>query len=174
MNGVSGMPPLSALFRHSGLGVVGASATSPARARPRVTRPRYTSRDMVRWGTSTKTSRANPRIMRPPPTTPSIPTPGPAPVKAKLLEGAVTTLAAEGGFPPPPRSAGAVVVGPAGGTVVVVEPPPATAITGAMGLPVGVELVTPEGVTESLAYVEQVSDRALPPNDSDMLVAESS
>src|ERR1019366_5417713 len=34
--------------------------------------------------------------------------------------------------------------------VVEVELPPATAITGAMGLPVGVEVVMPEGVTESL------------------------
>jgi hypothetical protein len=34
--------------------------------------------------------------------------------------------------------------------VVEVELPPATAITGAMELPVGVEVVMPEGVTESL------------------------
>jgi len=41
-----------------------------------------------------------------------------------------------------------VVVG--AGTVVVVGGPPATAITGAMGLAVGVVVVMPEGVTVSL------------------------
>jgi hypothetical protein len=48
--------------------------------------------------------------------------------------------------------AGGSVVVVTGATVVVVEdpPPPATAITGAMGAAVGVEVVMPEGVTESL------------------------
>ena len=51
---------------------------------------------------------------------------------------------------------GSVVVGAGGGVVavtpvVVVDiPPPATAITGAMGAAVGVAVVMPEGVTESL------------------------
>ncbi len=38
-----------------------------------------------------------------------------------------------------------------GATVVVeADPPPATAMTGAMGLAVGAEVVMPEGVTELL------------------------
>ncbi len=45
--------------------------------------------------------------------------------------------------------AAVVVVSPV--VVVVVDvPPPATAITGAMGAAVGVEVVMPEGVTKSL------------------------
>ena len=64
-----------------------------------------------------------------------------------------------------------VVVAP---VVVVDDPPPATAITGAMAAAVGVVVVMPEGVTESLGYAVQVSDRALPATVRDRLAAESS
>jgi hypothetical protein len=56
-----------------------------------------------------------------------------------------------------------VVVAP---VVVVVDPegvpPPAIAITGAMGLAVGVEVVMPEGVNESFGYAVQLSATTLP------------
>ena len=83
--------------------------------------------------------------------TPSIPMPGPAPVKASELDAAVTGLA------PPllPEVVGevvpALVVVVTGATEVVeVDPPPATAMTGAMGLPVGVAVVMPEAAMSSL------------------------
>jgi len=81
--------------------------------------------------------------------TPSIPMPGPVPVKARELDAAVTGLA-----PLPPEVVGvvpALVVVVTGATEVVeVDPPPATAMTGAMGLPVGVAVVMPEAAMSSL------------------------
>ena len=68
--------------------------------------------------------------------------PGPEPVKARLLEGAVTGLAVGAVVVPPPLPALVVVV-TAGGAVVVDDPPPATAITGAMGLPEGAAVTMP-------------------------------
>jgi hypothetical protein len=50
----------------------------------------------------------------------------------------------------------------------------ATAITGAMALAVGVETVMPDGVTESLGYAVQVSDKLLPATESVRLAEESS
>ena len=83
--------------------------------------------------------------------TPSIPTPGPVPVKARDCDEAVT------GLPPLPPLPEVVAVVPAlvvvvtGATdVVEVDPPPATAMTGAMGLPVGVAVVMPEVAMSSL------------------------
>ncbi len=80
----------------------------------------------------------------------SIPMPGPVPVKARELDAAVTGLA-----PLPPEVVGvvvpALVVVVTGATEVVeVDPPPATAMTGAMGLPVGVAVVMPEAAMSSL------------------------
>ena len=102
---------------------------------------------MARRGASTRTRRAKPSRIRAPPITPSMPTPGPDPVKARDFEAAVTTLE------PPPLVVGVepgLVVG-VGGAVVLVDPPPATAMIGARGLPVGAVIATPEGVTELLA-----------------------
>ena len=65
-----------------------------------------------------------------------------------------------------------VVVGPVV-VVVVEELPAALAITGAIGLAVGIVVVMPEGVTESLGYAVQVSTRALPATVSDRLAEES-
>jgi hypothetical protein len=63
---------------------------------------------------------------------PSVPTPGPTPVKARLDAGAVTAPGAVVAV------VGALVVGVVGGTVVVeVDPPAASAITGAICEPVG-------------------------------------
>ena len=78
--------------------------------------------------------------------------------------------------PPAPVVVVAPVVDVVSPVVVVVAdvPPPATAITGAMGAAVGVEVVMPEGVTVSLGYAVQVSARALPATVSDRLAAESS
>jgi hypothetical protein len=69
---------------------------------------------------------------------------------------------------------GSVVVVTVGSVVVVTGPPPATAITGAMGAAVGVEVVTPEGVTESLGYAVQVRARGAPDTIRDKLAEEPS
>jgi hypothetical protein len=111
--------------------------------------------------------------------TPSMPMPGPGPVKARDLEDTATGVDAPPPplpLPPPDPVAGALVVVVALGAAVVVddEPPPATAITGAMGLPVGVDVVMPEGVTELFAYAVQVSANGLPATMSVTLAAESS
>ena len=81
-----------------------------------------------------------------------MPMPGPTPVKARLLEGLVTTKdpGAVVVAPPGVVVGGLVVVVGAAAVVVVVDPVPATAITGEMGLAVGAEVTMPEGVTESL------------------------
>lgn len=58
--------------------------------------------------------------------------------------------------------------------VVVGEVPPEVAITGAMELALGVEVVMPEGVTVSLGYAVQVRSSALPATFSVRLAEESS
>jgi hypothetical protein len=65
-----------------------------------------------------------------------------------------------------------VVVAPV--VVVVVGLSPATAMTGEIGAAVGVDVVMPEGVTESFGYAVHVSARALPATSSDRLAEESS
>ncbi|MDR3649522.1 MAG: hypothetical protein P4L20_10560 [Acidimicrobiales bacterium] len=56
----------------------------------------------------------------------------------------------------------------------VVVPPPATAITGAIGLAEGVEVVMPDGVNESFGYAVQLSASAFPATVSDRSAVESS
>ena len=69
---------------------------------------------------------------------------------------------------------GPVVVGPVVvGPVVVVEAPEALAITGEMGLFGGIEVVMPEGVTESLGYAVHVNNSALPATVRERLAEES-
>jgi len=99
-------------------------------------------REIARRGKSTRTRRAKPSRMRAPPITPSIPMPGPGPVKARELDAAVTTWMRRGVVP--------LGGGGDGGTVVVEVDRPRHGDDRGDGLPVGAVVVIPDPGTSLL------------------------
>ena len=93
--------------------------TAPAVIRNRLDGPNNASFAMARRGASTNTKRTNPKRTNTPPITLRRLRPGPAPVKARPLEAAVT-IPLVVAVPPPGEVAAAVVVVPPPAEVTVV------------------------------------------------------